>query len=129
MALFLHKALCKGKRGPQSGTQTGGDYLKRVEVGVSSDGTPKYRYLRTQEEVNAYHSEQKQSGGEKKDDGKKRLKEKLEGEQKESSKQTRSKKESSKEEPKKKKESLLGKSLFVDLTWGTPDVPLVLGDK
>lgn len=128
MSLFLHKALCKGQRGPKSGAQTGGDYLKRVEVGVSGDGTPKYRYLRTQDEVNAYHSEKKQSAGAGKDEGKKRLKEKLEGEQKESGKKTRSKKESSKEEP-KKKESLLGKSLYVDLTWGTPDVPLVLGDK
>ncbi len=130
MPLFLHKALCKGERGPKAGTQTGGDYLKRVQAGVKPDGTPDYRYLRTQEEVAAYHSEQKQSG-KKKDEGKKRLKEKLKGEQEDSSKKTKAK-EGKKDDKKKdkKKGTLLSKSLYVDLTWGTPDVPLlVLGDK
>lgn len=127
MSLFLHKALCKGERGPQAGSQTGGDYLKRVQVGVGADGTPKYRYLRSQDEVAAYHAEQRQSGKYKKDEGKKRLKEKLEGEQEESKAKTKGAKKEDKKSD--KKEGLLGKSLFVDLTWGTPDVPLVLGYK
>lgn len=117
--LYLHKALFKGERGPQPGSQSGGDYLKRVQVGVDADGTPKYRYLRTQDEVAAYQSEQKQSGKKKKkDEGGKRLKEKLEGEHKESKRKTGS------------KDGLLTKSsLYIDLTWGTPDIALVLGDK
>lgn len=117
MSLFLHEALCKGERGPAAGDVHGGDYLKRVQTGVDDKGNPKYRYLKTQSEVAAYQAEQKQSGKQKKDEGKKRLKEKLEGEQKESKQRA------------KKKDSLLSKSLYIDLTWGTPDVPLVLGVK
>lgn len=117
MSLYLHKALCKGARGPKAGDQHGGDYLKRVQVGVDGAGNPKYRYLKTQDELAAYQAEQRQSGKDS-EDGNKRLKEKLESERKDS-----------KEKTGQNPSLITRKSLYVDLTWGTPDVPLLLGDR
>lgn len=78
----------------KSNTQTsevrGGKYAARVQEGYEKDGSPKYRYFKTQEEYEAYMSGKGKGKKSKKkkddEDGEKRLDEKREKERKESKK-------------------------------------------
>lgn len=47
--------IAKGTHADQ-GAVAGGSYLKRVVTGVDADGSPQYRYIRTQEELKAYEA-------------------------------------------------------------------------
>lgn len=44
------------------GEQRGGKYAARVQVGYDADGSPKYRYFKTQEEYAAYMQDAKSKG-------------------------------------------------------------------
>ena len=88
--LYLHKSLVKAAQLPTSadrgvGSQRGGNYVARVQVGYGKDNKPKYRYFKTPEEYKAYQEQQstttkeKKKKGDKKE-GTKRLEEKTEKE-------------------------------------------------
>jgi len=85
----------------QTGEHQGGTYVARVQTGTEKDGSPQYRYFRSQADYNEYLSRTrdakqkgagKTQGGKKgnKPSGKERLKAKLKEEQESSSKKTRS---------------------------------------
>lgn len=58
MRLFISdSAIFKSKE--QRGEAVGGSYIKRVITGRDKDNSPQYRYLRTQEEVEAYEKNHK----------------------------------------------------------------------
>lgn len=85
----------------QTGEHQGGTYVARVQTGTEKDGSPQYRYFRSQADYNEYLSRArdakqkgagKTQGGKKgnKPSGKERLKAKLKEEQESSSQKTRS---------------------------------------
>jgi hypothetical protein len=89
------------KSAEQTGEHQGGSYVARVQTGTEKDGSPQYRYFRSQADYNDYLSRArdakqkgagKTQGGKKgnKPSGKERLKSKLKEEQESSSKKTRS---------------------------------------
>jgi len=43
----------------QTGEHAGGTYVARVQTGVEKDGSPQYRYFRSQAEYNKYLSQQR----------------------------------------------------------------------
>lgn len=92
----------------QTGESLGGKYVARVQTGIEKDGSPQYRYFRSQADYNKYLAQQrdaKKQGknlgqgskvktgtkgkGKGKKDIKERLKAKLKEEQEESSTKTR----------------------------------------
>lgn len=105
----------------QTGEHQGGTYVARVQTGTEKDGSPQYRYFRSQADYNEYLSRARDAkqkgagkvqGGKKgtKPSGKERLKAKLKEEQESSSQKVRSKqsnKVTSEEASDKKKRSLL----------------------
>lgn len=106
----------------QTGEHQGGTYVARVQTGTEKDGSPQYRYFRSQADYNEYLSRArdakqkgagKTQGGKKgnKPSGKERLKAKLKEEQESSSQKTRSNqanKVTSKDDDKKKRSLLSG---------------------
>lgn len=86
--------LIKGEA--QTSEVRGGKYAARVQEGYEKDGSPKYRYFKTQEEYEEYM--RGKGGGKKKTkkkkdeekDGEKRLESKRDKERKESAKKQRS---------------------------------------
>ena len=50
--LYLRADLCKGAQ--QTSEVRGGKYVARVKIGVEKDGSPMYRYFKTQEEYDSY---------------------------------------------------------------------------
>jgi hypothetical protein len=89
------------KSAEQTGEHQGGSYVARVQTGTEKDGSPQYRYFRSQADYNDYLSrardakkkgKSKAEGGKKgnKPSGKERLKAKLKEEQESSSQKARS---------------------------------------
>lgn len=87
MRLYLREDLIKSESKPgadkkpatsKSGELRGGSYVARVQVGNESDGSPKYRYFKTQEEYDHYLGNKKSEGT--------KLEDKVEKEHKESTK-------------------------------------------
>lgn len=86
MLLYLRNDLLKSEGGkseksdkPSSkGSQRGGAYVARSQVGYETDGSPKYRYFKTQEEYQSFLASRGKAGGGKK------LESKVEKEHKES---------------------------------------------
>lgn len=68
MRLYLREDLVKSEAksnspaSNKSGELRGGSYVARVQIGTESDGSPKYRYFKTQEEYDNYLSHKKSSG-------------------------------------------------------------------
>lgn len=89
MRLYLD--ICKAKA--ELGKEKGGKYLKRLQTGTDADGSPQYRYIRTEEELESY---QKKHKDDKKEKDTKKTHEKQKREHKEIEEETDSK------EPKKK---------------------------
>ena len=66
MLLYLRADLIKSESGGKAGSskpadtsstkgeQRGGAYVARAQVGLDSDGSPKYRYFKTEEEYEAF---------------------------------------------------------------------------
>lgn len=81
------------------GDVRGGSYIKRIVTGQDKDGSPQYRYIRSQAELDAYEASQKKNKP-KKDKDKNKLKEKVNKEHKDS-KAAVTKKEKDKETTKK----------------------------
>lgn len=66
MQLYLHPDLLKSEMKQKAdaakptdvsggkGEQRGGKYVARVQIGYEKDGSPKYRYFKTEEEYEAY---------------------------------------------------------------------------
>lgn len=126
----------------QTGEQLGGKYVARVQTGVEKDGSPQYRYFRSQSDYNQYLAQQREAkkqgknmgqgskvktgakGGKdsKKKDIRERLKAKLKEEQEESSTKTRSSGSRKRSKASAKKQSLFsgGKKISKSL-------PLYLG--
>lgn len=50
------KAVDTGSKESGRGSQRGGKYVARVQVGYEKDGSPKYRYFKTNEEYETYMS-------------------------------------------------------------------------
>lgn len=50
--LYLKADLIKSKE--QTGEHVGGKYVARVQTGVEKDGSPQYRYFRSQNDYNEY---------------------------------------------------------------------------
>lgn len=59
------------------GDERGGGYLKRVVTGKDKDGSPQYRYIRTQEELDAWEKNQAKNKKKDKKEDKPSLKEKV----------------------------------------------------
>lgn len=69
MRLYLREDLAKSasKTGKpaapsKSGEQRGGSYVARAQVGTEADGSPRYRYFKTQEEYDHYLGSKKSAG-------------------------------------------------------------------
>jgi hypothetical protein len=117
----------------QTGEQQGGKYSARVQTGIEKDGSPQYRYFKTQAEYEEYLSKQRQvktGTSDNKSSMKQRLQSKLKKEQKESSSQARSPTSS-----KVSKEHSKDRSLFAGSTRSIKKfsvkkgISLYLGDK
>jgi hypothetical protein len=57
--LVLYKGVVHKDDYKNRGSEKGGKYIMRVVTGTDKDGSPQYRYLRTQEEVDAYRGNKK----------------------------------------------------------------------
>lgn len=66
MRLYLREDLIKSDaKSPapnKSGELRGGSYVARAQVGTEADGSPKYRYFKTQEEYDHYLGHKKSEG-------------------------------------------------------------------
>lgn len=71
MLLYLRNDLLKSKDAKagsnkpvaaKTGEQRGGSYVARVQVGYEKDGSPKYRYFKTEQEYEAYLKDSKSEG-------------------------------------------------------------------
>ncbi len=71
MFLYLRNDLLKSKGAKagsdkpvasKAGEQRGGSYVARVQVGYDKDGSPKYRYFKTEQEYEAYLKDSKSEG-------------------------------------------------------------------
>lgn len=83
MRLYLREDLVKSEKKSDkpaapshAGEQRGGTYVARAQVGAEADGSPRYRYFKTQEEYDNFLGNKKEGG--------KKLEEKVEKEHKES---------------------------------------------
>lgn len=62
--LFIREELLKSEHKSDSskpsastkGEQRGGDYIARIQIGYERDGSPKYRYFKSEEEYESYLS-------------------------------------------------------------------------
>lgn len=83
MKLYLREELVKSDTPAPSkaGEQRGGSYVARAQIGAEADGSPKYRYFKTQEEYDEYLGHKKSAG--------KKLEEKVDKEHKESTEKQR----------------------------------------
>jgi len=87
MRLYLREDLAKSENSDKpaapskSGEQRGGAYVARAQVGTEADGSPRYRYFKTQEEYDSFLGSKKKESS----SGKK-LEEKVEKEHEESTK-------------------------------------------
>jgi hypothetical protein len=77
--LKLEKAVDRGIMRPSSR-----GYLKRVVTGKDADGSPQYRYIRTQEALDAWEENQRKNKPDSKKEKKTKLKDKVDAEHKES---------------------------------------------
>lgn len=104
MFIYLDIKKAASERGVQRSEH---HYLKRVVTGKDKDGSPQYRYLKTQEEVEAYESK----------NGKKKITHEKQSKDHEKIKEdTDNKKEKKDDKPSlivKKKEKKVEKSLYV----------------
>lgn len=92
------------KGNKKRGDVRGGGYIKRVVTGTDKDGSPQYRYIRSQEALDAWEENQRKNKPEKKKKADKSdLSEKVGKEHKDSTDKIRSKEKNKKTE----------KSLFV----------------
>lgn len=74
MLILINKLASFSKSTSQRGEDRGGKYLMRVITGKDKDGSPQYRYIRSEEELKAYkkrhkdtkitHEDQKKKAGE-----------------------------------------------------------------
>lgn len=55
--VVLRKAIKRPTDYKNRGSEKGGKYIMRVVTGTDKDGSPQYRYLRTQAEVEAYQGD------------------------------------------------------------------------
>lgn len=73
MLLYLRNDLLKSKDAKagsnkpvaaktKTGEQRGGTYVARVQVGYEHDGSPKYRYFKTEQEYESYLKDSKSEG-------------------------------------------------------------------
>lgn len=123
MRHYINKSLVLQKAKENAGDLRGGSYVARVKTGVEKDGSPQYRYFRTQEEYNTYLSggqEKREADAKKKKDSDS-LKEKVKDEHKESKERSKESSEAGKhrllqaEKANKKKKDDVEKSLFLCL--------------
>lgn len=120
MLLFLRQELVKSEGAPKqkagadkpvspnhgAGAQRGGQYVAREQIGFETDGSPKYRYFKTEEEHEAFIKHR----GEAK--GAQGLKAKVSKEHTESVNKVKGSAEKAKDDkPEPKKHGLLSKSL------------------
>lgn len=97
------------------GEEAGGSYLRRIVTGKDADGSPQYRYIRSQEELDAYEANQSKHKSKKKKNKKddNDLQEKVEKEHKKSSLLIRDKHKDKDESSKKKS---IKKSFYIKVT-------------
>lgn len=119
MRLYIdEQKLILRKSKEQTGEHSGGTYVARVVTGTEKDGSPQYRYFRTQKDYNEYLSRARdakkegrsKTGGGKKKQGpsiKETLQTKLKDEQESSSKKTRGGTVSKISDARNKKQGLL----------------------
>lgn len=72
------------KGNKERGEVRGGKFLRRIRNGTEKDGSPQYRYIRSQEELDAYEASKKKNKPKDSDSGEK-LKNKTDKEHKKSS--------------------------------------------
>lgn len=127
----------------QTGQALGGKYVARVQTGVEKDGSPQYRYFRSQADYNKYLAQQRDAKKQGKDLGqgskvktgakgskkqskdiRERLKAKLKKEQEESSTKTKGAGARKRSKAKAKKRSLFSGGKEV-----SKSMPLYLGEE
>ena len=86
------------------GAVRGGGYLRRVVNGVEKDGSPQYRYIRSQAELKVWEENRRKKKIKGKDEDKETLKEKVAKEHRKSTKHAK---------PKSKSERKAKKSLII----------------
>lgn len=62
MYLYLRYDLLKSESSASKGEQRGGSYAARIQIGMAADGSPRYRYFKTEAEYSEY-LKNKQSKG------------------------------------------------------------------
>lgn len=85
--LKLEKAVDRGIMRPSTR-----GYLKRVVTGKDADGSPQYRYIRTQEALDAWEENQRKNAPKNKKEDKSKLKDKVDAEHKDSTEKLTTKK-------------------------------------
>lgn len=79
------------KGNKKRGDVRGGEYIKRVVTGTDKDGSPQYRYIRTQEALDAWEANQRKNKPEKKKGDKSDLSDKVKREHQDSTDKIRNK--------------------------------------
>lgn len=141
MSLFLRSDLCKGAAGAASsptppktasnktkpvkdqsarqtvGEQRGGKYVARVQVGYDKDGSPKYKYFKTQEEYKNWKEKNGKSSKKKKKTEKNphNLAQKVDREHRESKEKQENAPRTAGSDPIKDNKTSIRKSLYVRL--------------
>jgi hypothetical protein len=104
--LVIRKSVKRPTDYKNRGSEKGGKYIMRVVTGTDKDGSPQYRYLRTQEEVEAYQGDKssKKVTHEKQEERAKKVKNKLLAVKKDKKKEDKDPSESDDKKKKPKKD-------------------------